>query len=66
MSVVAFTLSATAPTALRSLLSISHEHLTIGSFAIVIGDRMEAAGWTKSQHGSDLCPDCSVRPKFHG
>ena len=29
----------------------------------VIGDRMEAAGWTKGEHGNDLCPDCSPQRK---
>jgi hypothetical protein len=62
MSVVGFTVVCDSPECPSIFALDSHEHLTIASFATVIGDRMEAAGWTKSQHGNDLCPDCSHRP----
>jgi hypothetical protein len=65
MSVVAFTIACDSPDCPSIFALESHEHLTIGSFATVMDDRMEAAGWTKSQHGNDLCPDCSHRPKSH-
>ncbi len=62
MSVVAFTIVCDSPDCPSIFALESREHLTISSFATVIGDRMEAAGWTKSQHGNDLCPECSHRP----
>ncbi len=63
VSVVGFTIVCDSPDCPSIFALDSHERLTIGAFATVIGDRMEAAGWTKSQHGNDLCPDCSHRPK---
>ncbi len=42
MSVVAFTI--VCPDCLSIFALESHEHLTIASFATVMGDRMEAAG----------------------
>jgi hypothetical protein len=39
----------------------SDERVTVQAFATVMGDQMEAAGWTKDSHGSDLCPKCSPR-----
>jgi hypothetical protein len=39
----------------------SDERLTVEGFAIVVGDRMDAAGWTKDSHGKDLRPECSPR-----
>lgn len=65
MSVVAFTIVCDSPDCPSIFVLDSQEHLTISSIATVIGDRMEAAGWTKSQHGNDLCPDCSPRPTRH-
>lgn len=63
MSVVAYTIVCDSPDCPSLFVLDSREHLTISAFATVIGDRMEAAGWTKAQHGNDLCPECSHRPK---
>ena len=62
MSVAAFTITCDSLDCPSIFILDSHERLTISSFATVIGDRMEDAGWTKSQHGNDLCLDCSIRP----
>ena len=40
---------------------MQYERVTVQDFATVMGDQMEAAGWTKDSHGSDLCPKCSPR-----
>jgi hypothetical protein len=37
------------------------ERMHIPSLGVVIGDRMEAAGWKSDSLGWDLCPDCSPR-----
>jgi hypothetical protein len=44
MSVVAYTIVCDSPDCASIFALESHEHLTIGSFATVMGDRMEAAG----------------------
>jgi hypothetical protein len=62
VSVVAFTIVCDSSDCPLIFALDSHEHLTISSFATVMVDRTEAAGWTKGQHGNDLCPDCSPRP----
>jgi hypothetical protein len=62
VTVVAFTVVCDSPDCPSIFLLDSQEHHTIDSFASVLGDRMKAAGWTKTKHGNDLCPDCSPRP----
>ena len=62
MSVVTYTIVCDSPDCPGIFALESREQLTISSFATVIGDRIEAAGWTKSQYGNDLRPECSHRP----
>jgi hypothetical protein len=47
MSVIAFTIVCDSPDCPSLFALESHEHLTISSFATVISDRMEAAGWSQ-------------------
>lgn len=61
MTVTGFTIVCDSPDCPSIFVLATDEHLTVGAFAIVVGDRMEVAGWTRTKHGNDLCPDCSSR-----
>jgi hypothetical protein len=61
MTVTGFTIHCDSPDCPSIFVLASDEHLTVDSFAVVIGDRMDDAGWRKDPHGNDLCPDCSPR-----
>jgi hypothetical protein len=61
MTVTGFTIHCDSPDCPSIFVLASAEHLTVGAFPVVLGDRMEAAGWAKDRHGNDLCPECSPR-----
>jgi hypothetical protein len=59
MTITGFTIACDSPDCPSIFVLASDERLTVQAFATVLGDRMQAEGWTKDRHGSDLCPECS-------
>jgi hypothetical protein len=66
VTVTGVTLACDSPDCPSIFVLASDERLTVQAFATVLGDRMDAAGWTKDRHGNDRCPECSPRPARQG
>jgi hypothetical protein len=66
MACFRFTIACDSPDCASILVLESPERMHISSFAIVIGARMEAAGWTRDPLGWYPCPDCSPRKRRDG
>jgi hypothetical protein len=61
VTVTGFRIACNSPDCPSIFVLFSDERLPVEAFAIVVGNRMPAAGWTKDSHGNDSCPECSPR-----